>query len=48
MKDCTVNILGTEYSISVDESLEKSSCDGLCKEYNKAITIRSIEAMLCE
>lgn len=48
MKDCTVNILGTEYSISVDESLKKTNCDGLCKEYDKAITIRSIEDMLCE
>ena len=48
MKDCTVNILGTEYSIRVDESLKNTSCDGLCKEYDKAITIRSIEAMLCE
>lgn len=31
MKNCTVNILGTEYSISVDESLEKTSCDGFAK-----------------
>lgn len=48
MKDCTVNILGTEYSIKVDNALEKTSCDGLCNEYDKSITIRSVGVMLCD
>lgn len=43
-----VNILGTEYTIEVDDALEKSNCDGLCKEYDKAITIRNVGAMLCD
>lgn len=48
MKDCTVNILGTEYSVITDNSLEKTGLDGMCKEYDKAITIRSVETLLCE
>ena len=41
-----VNILGTEYSIEVDDTLEKTGIDGLCKEYNKQITIRNLGSML--
>ena len=43
-----VNILGTEYSLKVDDSLEKTSCDGVCKEYDKQIEIRSVDAMLSD
>lgn len=48
MKECIVNILGTEYSIKVDDTLEKTNCDGLCKEYGKSITVRSVGVMLCD
>lgn len=43
-----INILGTEYSIGIDDALEKTNADGLCKEYDKQITIRSVEGMLCD
>lgn len=46
--DKVVNILGTEYSLNVDDMLEKTNCDGLCKEYDKQITIRSVGAMLSD
>jgi hypothetical protein len=41
-----VNILGTEYSIEIDDTLEKTELDGLCKEYNKQISVRSVGSML--
>ena len=43
-----VNILGTEYSIDIDDTIEKTNCDGLCKEYDKKITVRNVGAMLCD
>ena len=42
-----VNVLGTEYSIEIDDGLEKTCVDGLCKEYDKQITIRNVCSMLC-
>ena len=42
-----INILGTEYSIGIDDTLEKINVDGLCKEYDKEIAVRSVNAMLC-
>lgn len=47
MKMKKVNILGTEYSVKIDNALKETNVDGLCKEYDKQITIRSIEEMLC-
>lgn len=44
----SVNILGTEYTIETDDTLDKTDCDGLCKEYDKAISIRSVGSMLCD
>lgn len=44
----TISILGTEYNIAVDDTLEKTNCDGLCKKYEKQIMIRSVGAMLCD
>lgn len=41
-----INMLGTEYSIETDDTLEKTGIDGLCKEYNKQITIRNLGSML--
>nr|DAV85810.1 MAG TPA: peptidase [Caudoviricetes sp.] len=41
-----VNILGTEYSIEIDDTLEKTELDGLCKEYDKRISIRNAGSML--
>lgn len=43
-----INILGTEYSIVVDNSIVKLGIDGLCKEYDKEICIRSVGTMLCD
>lgn len=43
-----INILGTEYTIEIDDSLEKTNADGLCKEYDKQITIRNVGSMLCD
>lgn len=43
-----VNVLGTEYSIEIDDGLEKPCVDGLCKEYDKQITIRNVCSMLCD
>lgn len=48
MEKQTVNILGTEYTIEIDDTLEKSNMDGLCKEYDKQILIRNIGSMLCD
>lgn len=44
----TVNILGTEYTIEVDESLDNKGLDGLCKGYDKQITLRNVGSMLCD
>ena len=41
-----INVLGTEYSIEVDDTLEKLELDGLCKEYDKQISVRSVGSML--
>lgn len=43
-----LNILGTEYSIETDDTLYRTNKDGLCKEYDKKITIRNVGSMLCE
>ncbi len=43
-----VNILGTEYRVEVDNNLEKTNADGLCKEYDKRISTRNVDAMLCD
>ena len=48
MKMKTVNILGTEYSIEVDDNLDKTQIDGLCKVYDKQITVRNVDSMLCD
>lgn len=42
----SVNILGTEYKIEIDDTLDKISCDGLCKIYDKAIIIKNVGSML--
>ena len=42
-----VNVLGTEYRIITDDSIVTQGVDGLCKSYEKEITIRSKENMLC-
>lgn len=42
-----VNVLGTEYTIKNDDSIVSQGVDGLCKSYNKEITIRSKDNMLC-
>lgn len=42
------NILGTEYSVEIDDTLEKTNADGMCKGYDKEIFIRSIDSMLCD
>lgn len=44
----SINILGTEYSVAIDDTLEKTNCDGLCKEYDKQIAVRSVGAMLSD
>lgn len=44
----TVKILGTEYTVKVDDNLIKQGADGMCKEYTKEILVRSAEDMLCE
>ena len=46
MQDLFCNILGTEYSIEIDDTLEKTELDGLCKEYDKRISIRNAGSML--
>lgn len=43
-----VNILGTEYTIDIDDELNKTRMDGLCKEYDKQITVRNVLEMLCD
>ncbi len=43
-----VNILGTEYSVAIDDTLEKTNADGMCKVYDKEISIRSVDSMLCD
>lgn len=47
-KNLKIDILGTTYSIERDDSLKESDLDGLCKEYDKKITVRSPETMLCD
>lgn len=42
----SVNILGTKYTIVVDKSLNNTSADGVCKTYDKVISIRSLSDML--
>ena len=42
----SVNILGTKYTIVIDKSLNNTSSDGLCKTYDKVISIRPILNML--
>lgn len=44
----SVNILGTEYQIKEDSGIIKSNADGLCKEYEKEISVRPVENMLME
>lgn len=41
-----INILGTEYSLKVDESLKNEGVAGLCKKYDKEISVRNVESML--
>ena len=43
-----VNILGTEYSVAIDDTLEKTNADGMCRVYDKEIAIRSVDSMLCD
>ena len=43
-----VGILGTNYTVEQDDSLNNSMLDGLCKSYSKQITHRGIKNMLCE
>lgn len=47
-KEMKVNILGTEYSVEIDDTLEKTNADGMCKVYDKVISIRSVDSMLCD
>lgn len=43
-----VNILGTEYSLIEDSSsLKEINADGIHKEYEKEIAIRSLDDFLC-
>lgn len=42
-----VNVLGTEYKIITDDSIVSQGVDGLCKSYDKQITVRSKGNMLC-
>lgn len=41
-----ISILGTEYTIKTDNSLANINADGMCKEYEKLITIRDMGKML--
>lgn len=43
-----INVLGTEYSVIIDESpyLENINADGVHKEYEKTITKRSLNGFL--
>lgn len=41
-----VAILGTNYTVIEDKSLNHTSADGLCKTYDKVISHRPLEAML--
>lgn len=43
-----LNILVTEYSVETDDTLDRINADGLCKEYDKQITIRNVGSMLCD
>ena len=43
-----VNVLGTEYKVITDDSIASKGIDGLCKSYQKEITIRSKDNMLCD
>ena len=44
MKDCKINILGTEYDFSV--GYEDKTADGISRFYNKKISVRPIENLL--
>lgn len=48
MKNRTINILGTEYNIVIDKTLEKTDFDGLHNSYSKQISAREIEDMLAD
>lgn len=48
MKNRTINILGTEYTIEDDENLIKTQADGLHEEYAKRISMRRAEDMLTD
>lgn len=41
-----VNILGTKYNVIIDNSLSHTQADGVCKTYDKIITVRPIPEML--
>lgn len=41
-----MNILGTEYELIHDDTLEEVNQDGCCKIYTKEIRIRNVESML--
>ena len=42
-----VNVLGTEYVLKEDKSLNDTPADGLCKCYSKEILYRNSKDMLC-
>ena len=48
MEDKTVNILGTEYKVVIDESLEKTEFDGLHNTYSKQVSVRKVDDMLAD
>lgn len=43
-----INVLGTEYSVIIDDTpyLENMNADGVHKEYEKTITIRNLNGFL--
>lgn len=41
-----VNILGTKYTVIIDNSLNNTPADGVCKTYDKTITVRLVPDML--
>ena len=45
-KNLKISVLGTEYKIITDDSIVSQGVDGLCKSYDKEITVRSKDNML--
>ena len=48
MRDCKINILGTEYKIltqSESENPKLKECNGLCEQFSKKIVLNNMETV---